>query len=396
MAQNHIPKVCVALPVLNGEKDFEGALLSVIQQDFEDLDILICDNGSTDGTADIYQKYAAQDQRIRISVEDTSSKMPRGFNRGFYLCQSPFFMWAASDDRRATSFVSRCLSVLEEDPTAALAYPYTRMIDNENNTLLEYKDPFDLTLENPAERYKEIVGRLGWCNLFYGLYRREMLAKTQVWDHAVPGVDALMVTNLLFHGKIVQIPELLFDRNMHRQIKEPGERAKNPKQVNEKWFYPAGTGISCSYFDYIWLHFEIVQFAPIPAEDKPELIQLTRERFTTESHIKLLQPELDRMIQLILQNRFYEEWNPERWDLTPNADWERIAKPLYLSKLLLLIERCLYLLPHYPGLQSARAVCLVYLGRLLEAMACIETELEKHPNLNYAQDLRRQLEQKMG
>lgn len=392
--QKQVPKVSVALPVYNGNKDFEGALLSILNQDYDDLDIIICDNGSTDGTPDIYQKYAAQDQRIRISVEDTSAKKTRGFNRGFYLSQSPYFMWAASDDRRDPTFISKCLSVLEQDETAALAYTHTRTIDDNQNFLSVQSDPFDLTNPNPAERYKELVGRLGWCNCFYGLYRRELLAKTQVWDHSVAGVDALMITNLLFHGKIVQIPEQLFFRNMQQKIAEPEKRKLNSKRTNESWFYPTGTGITCQYVDYIWQHFEIIQIAPIPTEDKPALLQLTRERFTTDSHMNNLRPEFDRLIQLLLQNRFYEEWNAERWQVNPTAEWEQFAKPLYLSKLLQLIERCLFLVPNYPGLQSARGVCLVYLGRIEEAKVCITMDLKNYPNLTYASDLLKQLQQK--
>jgi glycosyltransferase involved in cell wall biosynthesis len=389
-----VPKVSVALPVYNGEKDFEGALLSILNQDFCDLDIIICDNGSIDSTPDIYKKYAAQDQRIRVSVEDTSSKKCRGFNRGFYLSQSPYFMWAASDDRRDPTFITKCLQVLEQDESIALVYPHTRMVDDHGNIITVHHDPFDLTSPNPSDRYKQIAGNLGWCNCFYGLYRRSLLAKTQVWDHAVAGVDALMITNLLFHGKIVQLPEQLFYRNMQQKIAEPEKRMINSKRVNESWFYPAGTGITCSYIDYIWQHFEIVQFAPIPPQDKPALLQLTKERFTTESHLNNIRPELDRLIQLVLQNRFYEEWDPQRWQVTPSAHWEQFAKPLYLTKLLQLIERCLFLIPNYPGLQSARGVCLVYLGRIEEAKTCIGIDVANYPNLKYASDLLSQLQQK--
>ncbi len=391
--QDSIPKVCVALPVLNGEKDFEGALVSIIEQDYEDLDILICDNGSTDKTPEIYNKYAAQDKRIRISWADNLDRPTRSFNRGFYwnLGRSPYFMWAASDDRRDPSFISKCVDVLDNDPNVALVYSYTRFIDDDGNTIGHHQDPFDLTKDTPAERYVELVGRLGYCNCFYGLYRSDMLALTSVFDNIRSGIDALMLTELLFHGKIVQIPEPLFYRNMHLAFIEPGERQQNPTKLSEKGFYPPGTGICCPYLDYVLQYFEIVRLAPISPEEKPKLFQTTRERITQGAHFNKIKPEIDRVIQLVLQNKFYEEWNTCRYEINVTPEWNSYARPYYLTQLIHILDNCLFLYPNYSGLQTARAVCLFYMGRAEEAKKVLEIELKKNPQMQVAQELLQKL-----
>ena len=58
-------KVSILVPVFNGEKYLAECIESVLAQDFADFEILIADNGSTDGTRAIIEELAVKDQRIR-------------------------------------------------------------------------------------------------------------------------------------------------------------------------------------------------------------------------------------------------------------------------------------------------------------------------------------------
>jgi glycosyltransferase involved in cell wall biosynthesis len=59
------PRVSIGLPAYNGEWYLAPALDSLLAQDFDDFELLISDNASTDGTGDISRDYAARDPRIR-------------------------------------------------------------------------------------------------------------------------------------------------------------------------------------------------------------------------------------------------------------------------------------------------------------------------------------------
>jgi len=59
------PKVSVLVPVYNGERYLAECLNSVLAQEFQDLEILISDDGSTDNSAQIIRAIAARDARIR-------------------------------------------------------------------------------------------------------------------------------------------------------------------------------------------------------------------------------------------------------------------------------------------------------------------------------------------
>ncbi|MGZ9063625.1 MAG: glycosyltransferase family 2 protein, partial [Allosphingosinicella sp.] len=59
------PRVSIGLPVYNGENFLAAAIDSVLNQTFADLELIICDDASTDRTAQICQDYAAKDERVR-------------------------------------------------------------------------------------------------------------------------------------------------------------------------------------------------------------------------------------------------------------------------------------------------------------------------------------------
>jgi len=66
------PRVSVGLPVYNGEKFISEALDSIIAQSFEDLELIISSNASTDGTDEICRAYVARDKRIRYYRNETN------------------------------------------------------------------------------------------------------------------------------------------------------------------------------------------------------------------------------------------------------------------------------------------------------------------------------------
>ena len=75
------PRVTVGLAVYNGEEFLEEALRSLVEQDFQDLEILIADNASTDGTAAICARMAAEHPRIRILRSDVNRGLGWNHNR---------------------------------------------------------------------------------------------------------------------------------------------------------------------------------------------------------------------------------------------------------------------------------------------------------------------------
>jgi glycosyltransferase involved in cell wall biosynthesis len=86
-----------------------------VRQTFQDLEIVICDNGSTDGTGEIARSFAARDDRVRYVRSERNRGGPWNFNRAFRLSRGDYFKWMAHDDVLAPDFLATSLDLLERD-----------------------------------------------------------------------------------------------------------------------------------------------------------------------------------------------------------------------------------------------------------------------------------------
>ena len=95
---NHNPRVSIGLPVYNGERFLPQALDSILAQTFEDFELIISDNASTDTTEEICRTYATQDQRIHYHRHEQNRGAAWNFNYIVPLARGEYFKWAADDD----------------------------------------------------------------------------------------------------------------------------------------------------------------------------------------------------------------------------------------------------------------------------------------------------------
>ena len=77
-----IPRVSVGVPVYNGEKYLAATVESILNQTYSDLELIVSDNGSTDGTRAICEAFAARDPRFRYYREEINSGAPWNISTG--------------------------------------------------------------------------------------------------------------------------------------------------------------------------------------------------------------------------------------------------------------------------------------------------------------------------
>src|SRR5919198_1495185 len=119
------PLVSVGFPVFNEESSLPAALDSILAQDYEHLEVIVCDNASTDATLEIACEYAARDARIAVHESDANRGSNFNFNRCFRVASGRYFMWASGHDTRLPQAIRKCVEVLEDDPRLVLCYPRT-------------------------------------------------------------------------------------------------------------------------------------------------------------------------------------------------------------------------------------------------------------------------------
>jgi glycosyltransferase involved in cell wall biosynthesis len=129
------PLVSVIIPAFNAEKTIDATLMSARRQTYESLEIIIVDDGSTDGTALIAHRHAADDRRVRI-ISQPNAGLAASRNRGIAESQGAFVAPLDADDIWAPGKIAIQVVALEEaGPTAALAYNWFRLIDQQDNVM---------------------------------------------------------------------------------------------------------------------------------------------------------------------------------------------------------------------------------------------------------------------
>ena len=107
-------KISIGLPVFNGETYLQTALESLCAQTFEDFELLIVDNASTDRTGEICRKAANHDRRIKYFRNTENIGAAKNFNKAFEISNSEYFKWAAHDDICAPQFLEKTAHIINE------------------------------------------------------------------------------------------------------------------------------------------------------------------------------------------------------------------------------------------------------------------------------------------
>ena len=136
------PLVSIGMPLLNGEVLLREALDALLAQTHRNLEIIISDNASTDGTRAIYEEYAKRDSRIRFDRLPERVPAQINFNRLLEMAHGDYFMWAAFDDCWEPEFIERLLAELQRKQDAVLAFARWNNVDWRGNVVREFTQPW--------------------------------------------------------------------------------------------------------------------------------------------------------------------------------------------------------------------------------------------------------------
>lgn len=258
------PLVTIGLPVYNGENYLRQALDSLLAQTFADWELILSDNGSRDGTEAICREFAARDGRIRYLREPANRGATWNFNRVVHLNRSPFFRWAAHDDVCAPQLLERCVAALRSRPAAVLAFPRTRIIGPQGESLWDYGIRLRTDSRDPSVRFHDCICVDHACFPIFGLMRADVLRRTPLLG-AYAGADRNLLAELCLHGPFVEVPEILFYRRDH-----PGTSTRMYPSAKERmaWFQADARPPLSPTLRRGWEYWESLNRAPLAPMDR--------------------------------------------------------------------------------------------------------------------------------
>jgi glycosyltransferase involved in cell wall biosynthesis len=207
--------VSVGLPVRNGADRIERVVKSVLDQNHENLELVICDNASTDGTEDLCRDLATQDSRVVYRRHSVNVGLLNNFISAMQFATGTFFRWVGDDDWLAPNCVSRGLDVYGGDDRLILVTSQVEYAGPEGLTQSAPYNGTALGSDDPVTRFCEMLRLLNESYLLidplYGLFRREPVAR--IARRNMLREDQVFATKLALAGPWGHVSEVLGGRN---------------------------------------------------------------------------------------------------------------------------------------------------------------------------------------
>ena len=126
------PLVSIVTPSFNQAPYLEATIRSVLEQDYPDIEYIIVDGGSSDGSVDIIRRYA---DRLAWWVSEADKGQTDALNKGFARARGEILAWLNSDDTYQPGAVAEAAAFLQSRPEVGLVYGDANFID-ENGKLI--------------------------------------------------------------------------------------------------------------------------------------------------------------------------------------------------------------------------------------------------------------------
>ncbi|HWB46470.1 MAG TPA: glycosyltransferase family 2 protein [Hyphomicrobiaceae bacterium] len=226
--------VSVCLPVRNGASSIERVVRSVLAQDHRNLELVISDNASVDGTEDLCRKLARDDDRIVYIRQAENIGLLNNFQAAMQRSRGKFFRWVGDDDWLAPNCLSRCLEAFESDARLILVTMGVEFIGTDGISRTAEYTSRTLASDDPIERLGEILRLLNESYLLidplYALMRRaavESIPRRNMFRE-----DQVFAVKLALAGPWGHVGEILGRR---------GWRAENRTQQARRLGVPVWT-----------------------------------------------------------------------------------------------------------------------------------------------------------
>ncbi len=209
-----MPRLSVVMPVYNGERYLAAAVDSILSQSEADFELIILDDGSTDGSPDIIARYAERDPRIRFLRDAVNRGLAARLNQGIELAATPLIARMDQDDISLPSRFAAQLAHLGAHPDCVLIGSRVVIIDPDGDELMEMGE---------ALSHEAIDSGLmtGAGQLLYHpsvIFRKVAAQAVGGYDPAYRGVEDLdFFLKLAERGRLENLPAPLLKYREHFQ-----------------------------------------------------------------------------------------------------------------------------------------------------------------------------------
>ena len=202
------PFFSIIVPIYNVERFLKGCLDSLIHQTFENIEIILINDGSTDGSGDIARSYASQDARI-ILHEQPNKGLSEARNAGLRIAMGDYIMFVDSDDEIELEACARLYEILQDKTIEVCKILWSREASSTEKAYKVEPDPITTNPISGREFFTQVPYLpISGCAWLY-ITKREFLTAHDITF--VPNIfyeDVPFVAQILLHAKSIYLANL--------------------------------------------------------------------------------------------------------------------------------------------------------------------------------------------
>ena len=226
----NLPLVSIGVPLFNSGETIERLIDNLLNQTFENIEIILSDNCSTDNTQIKIDKFLSN-KKINYFKNDNNLGPITNHNILIDNAKGKYFMWAHSDDLISNNFIKEAVEILEDNDEISSVAGETVWIENDlvKNNLLAPKN-FNV------DKYSRVANYISSNfvdTLMMGLHRKSALVKLR----SIMSPEIPFIFNLLFKGKIEGCSKIKYFKYVKKQrsMKEKIEHYKYNNYITGRY-----------------------------------------------------------------------------------------------------------------------------------------------------------------
>ena len=205
-------EISIIVPIYNAEKTLSQTLNSIRNQSYNNFEVLLIDDGSSDGSSKICNRYVSLDNRFNY-VYQHNKGLSSARNEGLKIANGDYVIFVDSDDTLPPRSLEHLINAKNKFESALICGSY--LMNKTRNRQLLMANNFDIIRKNTPQKFIDVLNRVPtapWAKL----YSREIIIKNNLkFPITIPyGEDAIFMYQYAeFVDEIVTIDDLVYEYN---------------------------------------------------------------------------------------------------------------------------------------------------------------------------------------
>lgn len=241
LIQTKVPSISILMPVYNCALYLAEAIDSILNQTFTDFELIVLDDGSTDGSAEIAKSY--NDSRIVYHCNEKNLGLANNLNVGLRMAKGKYIARMDGDDISLPERLQTQFDYLESHPDIDLCSCGLQMFGTEDTVWVRESNPEAVKITMMF--YSPVLHASS-------VWRREAFEKHNLYydQNAFPAEDYDLWARAIFHCRMVNIPQVLYKYRIHGiQITKTDDRvAQKDREIRISYLRKALPGMDENFY----------------------------------------------------------------------------------------------------------------------------------------------------